>query len=194
MHSLKTLLAAVLAFGAVCAPASATVLDFETPGQLTNSGLTYSTMYRLQCSTYGFKDSGFCRGVASGDWIAYFSGTEIISKTGGRFTFNGAYLTSAWNDNMSVDVVGYRNNVAVFNKTIVISDDVATYFAFNYTNIDRLYLRAFGGTDAGTQGGGTHVAVDDFRFDEVALPEPASTALLGLGIAGLALARRRRAA
>ena len=181
---------------ALAGSASAGVVTFESANDVSANGLT-TDFGRLQCSTYGISNSGYCRGRASGDWVGYFASTASIAKTGALpFTFNGAYLTAAWNDNMSIQVVGYRNNVVVYTQTKIISDDVATYFAFNYLNVDRVTFRSFGGVDAGTPGAGSWVAMDNVTFNEAiaAVPEPVSLALIGLGLAGLALSRRRTAA
>ncbi len=175
--------------------ANATVITFESPTDVANSGLVFSQAYRIQCSTYQIPDSGYCRGRASGDYTAFFFGTNTISKNGGGlFDFNGSFLTAAWNDRQTVEVKGYKNNVLLYSQSHLISDDVATYFAFNYFGIDRLTMNTFGGVDAGTPGAGTFVAMDNFRFNEVAVSTPGSFALLGLGFAGIALTRRRRKA
>lgn len=196
MPVINKLLGAIAATIAFSAAANATVITFEESNSLTSNGLTMNGFNRLQCSTYFTQDTGYCRGLASGDWLTFSTSGDSITKTGGgTFTFNGANLTAAWNDNMNIDVIGYRNNVAVYTQTKIVSDDVSTYFAFNYLNIDKLVINAYGGTDAGTPGGGAFTAMDNFTFNEAAaVPEPGSIALLGLGLAVFAAARRRKAA
>lgn len=194
MFVINKLLAVLVSTIAFSAAANATVVTFEESNSLTSNGLTMSNFNRLQCSTYFTQDTGYCRGLASGDWLTFAYGSATVTKTaGGTFTFNGANLTAAWNDNMNIDVIGYRNNVAVYTQTKIVSDDFTTYFTFNYLNIDKLVIKPYGGTDAGTPGGGELAAIDNFTFNQ-AVPEPGSIALLGLGLAVFAAARRRKAA
>ena len=44
-----------------------------------------------------------------------------------------------------------------------------------------------------TSGTGSYVAVDNLVLDQVTVPEPSSTALLGLGLGAMALRRKRKA-
>ncbi|MET0856540.1 MAG: PEP-CTERM sorting domain-containing protein [Telluria sp.] len=179
---------------AITGAATATVVTFETATSMTDAGMT-ADFGRLQCSTYSVQNSGYCRGLASGDWTGYFSSAASVRATDfSRFTFNGSYLTAAWNDNMSIEVLGYRNNAVVYSQTKTISDDAATYFTFDYVNVDRVTFRSFGGVDAGTPGGGTWVAMDNLTLNQAVagVPEPGSLALLALGLAGFTFARRAR--
>lgn len=128
-----------------------------------------------------FPDSGFNNGRVSGDYIAYCTsygpaGTGKI--TGSTFTFEGAYLTSGWYDDLNVQVEGYFNDSLIYTSTVTIDTTGPTWCEFNYANIDELRFSSFGGTvHEGYPDYDRYFAVDNFTY----IPEPSSIAFLSLG-------------
>lgn len=144
-----------------------TVLGFDDITYIGNGygGLNWSGFNLLNSQTYSLQDSGYVRGTASPDNVAFVYGAGTVSgQNGDEFDFIGATLTAAWNVDLNVDIIAYRDGVQTHSQTIVISDDFGTDFVFNWQNVDQVTFSPYGGTDAGTPGGGTHLVVDNFIF------------------------------
>lgn len=129
--------------------------------------------------------SGYSNGLVSGEWVAFnlFAEPATVSSSE-SFTFNGAYLTAAYNNGLSIDVVGIREGAELFNQTVTVSTVSPTWFDFNFADINEVTFSSHGGTHFLGQGNGlTHFVMDNFTYNEVApgttsVPEPGTLALL----------------
>lgn len=202
---MKTLkLAVVLVVTALCAQAQATVLTFDDVTTAERARLI-GTNYGGLSWFFGFQildgssisNSGYNNGTVSGEYVAYNSSARSVSVTnyGSLFDFNGGYFTSAWRDNLNITIEGFLLGASTYSRTITVSSTSPTYFNLNFLDIDRLNFSSFGGTETpGFSGRGAHFVLDNFTYNEtVSVPEPTSMALLGLGLAGVGFARKKKA-
>lgn len=136
-------------------------------------------------------DTGFSKGVVSGNYAAFnnFATTSTISSD--IFTFNGTYLTAAWNESLLVEVTGFLNNLALFTKTVTLGTQQAQWFEFNFIGINQLSFRAWGGTPSNLNEGGEHFVMDNFTYTQAtSVPESSPLILLILGMVGILFGRK----
>lgn len=187
MH--KTLLALLLA--AACAGAHAGVIGFDDlSGDESDAiadgyaGLNWDNVGTIRAGAY--PGSGFETGTVSPANAAYnrYGATVTISKAGGTFDFLGAWFTSAWLD-QEISFEGSRGGRLLYrtDTSYVLDTAAPRWIGLAWSGIDTLAIY---------NSSGTPWAMDDFTLGANAVPEPATPALAGIALSGLALARRRR--
>ncbi|HEV7265111.1 MAG TPA: PEP-CTERM sorting domain-containing protein [Falsiroseomonas sp.] len=169
----QALLGAALAAGLAAAPASAAVMDF--------TGLVDFSAAFDQNGING--TSGSWWNWPGADMAHFDDGTATFTYAGGLFNLISVDMISG-GGNGPARFTAFLNNVQV--ATVDVGGGAGT-FAFGAT---------FGGIDQVV----VSYVSDHFTIDNLtiaaatAVPEPMSLALLGTGLLGLAVSRRRRAA
>lgn len=193
----KLLIAALLCAGA--GAANATVLNFDdikgvkqdSYGPLVGSyaGYTFGTtgeegaMYWIDTVT---KNDLYNRGAVSGDFTLLNNdgGAAVIKKAdGSQFTFGGVWAENWLSfDTSSGSLAGYKNGNLVWTTDVTLAGEAFSYFVGAAGNIDELRLD-FGG----------NFLVDNLALNERSadVPLPATPALMGIGLTGLGLLRRK---
>ncbi|NML92834.1 hypothetical protein HHL27_03990 [Novosphingobium sp. TW-4] len=182
------------------------VPDFDTVSsggyyaQIPNgyNGVDWDNFYALDAVNYGTQGTnGYTNGLVSGRNVAFnaFGNPAAIHAGGSSFTLKDGYFTAAWNNGLTIDVVGKVNGTDTYYKSFVVDTLSPLHVIFDWAGLSDAVFTSSGGVSAGYFGSGNHFALDNVSFGA---PEinggtlPLALMLLVLG--AVALERRRRAA
>ncbi|MBI2253754.1 MAG: hypothetical protein HYU58_03960 [Proteobacteria bacterium] len=180
--------------------ATAATLDFEsvgTPGAQVEvpdgyGDLNWTNFYVLDgAERYPqYPGNGYDNGASSGQYVAFngFANPASLSSSS-TFDFISASLTAAFNEGLKLDIAGYRNGAQLYATTVTLSTALYATLLFNWSGIDQLTFKSYGGVPVfGVSG--HQFALDDLTV--VQTPIPPALPLLATGLVGLGFAARRR--
>ncbi|MCU0649321.1 MAG: PEP-CTERM sorting domain-containing protein [Gemmatimonadaceae bacterium] len=135
---------------------------------------------------------GYANGTVTQRCIALngFGAASELSA-GADFIFNGGFFTAAFTNNLSVAITAFNAaNTQIFSTNLLLGTAGPQLLNVNWTGVRRVRFAS------GTGQPGSQFVFDNFRFnntpDPRIVPEPSTYALLVTGLAGLAVAARRR--
>jgi hypothetical protein len=190
-HVLTRLLCLLLAGGGLtaCAQSVLTVTFDDLPAPSAYGSLVPAGYAGIQWNNFNyiigssFIASGFQNGVVSGMNAAFNGSGDPAQISGpGVFDLTSAWLTSAWNDGLQVEVQGFLGGNLNYDNTYILNATAPTLIQFNYLNVDTVNFISSGGVNHGYGGSGTQFVMDDLT---VVVPEPGVTPILIIGLTGI---------
>ena len=181
-----TLLAVfVLGLSSIQANATTITLGFDDIGQGTISqnygGLDWDQRWNVWDSAF----SSYYPPKSNPN-VLYSHNASLVTKFGSNVTFLGSWIASV-NAGQSLWWEGYVNGVKIF-ESAHLAGGTTQFLSLNWAGVNEVrYV---------TSGTNQYSIIDDFTYStdgpSAPVPEPSTFILLGIGIAGAVLVRRRK--
>ena len=177
------------------APASAVVIGFddiisdvgETPILNGYADLYWVNFWAVHGDVY--PEASYDTGTMSGSYVAFngYGNPAFILATRNTFSFNGGWFTSAWYDGNELLIEGYADGsrTADYTMSVVLNTHTPLFLDVDWNGLRSLRFST----------NNMHFVMDDLRINEgtsTEVPEPLTIGLLGMGLLGVAGARRRK--
>jgi hypothetical protein len=152
------------------------------------AGFSWNNANAILASDYSYLQ-GISQGLISGTHVAIngnFGQNSFSSAS--LFSFNSGYFTSFDGSGTLLTVQGWANSVLIGVQTFTISDRAATFISFDQSIFGSVNMVTFNNYP-------NALVFDNLTVNGAnSVPEPAGLALLGLGLVGLVVSRRRKTA
>ncbi len=140
---------------------ASTLLTFENTGTTAEQplysygGLSWQNVETMNTDwwvTDGNPINGYVTGAVSPPTVAWVppDGTSDMAtatvSSSTPFAFLSAALTSAWDDNLQLQVTGYLHGQVVGSQTVTLNPSGPTMVNFNFQQVDTVQFSASGGT------------------------------------------------
>jgi len=115
-----------------------------------------------------YNESGYENGATSGDNVLFNEdGNKLTIARLTDFDLESGVFTGAWNNGVNVRVTAYDDGAVTAIAEFAVTADEPTFVEFDFAgfkSIDTVEFETWGGVNAGYDGGGTQVAIDDLAF------------------------------
>ena len=147
--------------------------DTNTPGNFANlttyGGLIWTNTATLDAIAFASGgDSGYTEGLISTNNVAYpqdsSSASGFSTKAGHTMIVKNAYITSAWNNNMQIEIQGYKHGILLYDNFVVLSATQPTLVQFPNKKVNKVIFITSGGTNYGYGGSGEYYALDNLNL------------------------------
>ena len=176
-------------FGDMTIASGSVLSPGNSPGTMSTGAQTWEDGGTYLWEINASNDAGGTQGADPGwDWLDITGTLDLSSLTAGGFTIDIDSLTSG---NIAGDAVGFESYTkadGIFDYSFIIataSSGITGFDADNFT------LDSSGFSNAPGWDWQIKLSGGDLVLEAYAVPEPSSSALLGLGALALALRRRR---
>ena len=141
--------------------------DLSTGGQIPPGyfNMIWDNANYHNRTTHGVS-SGYYTATVSGNYISYNANgnsMHIRLFNGSLLTLKSAVIAAAWNDNLQLEIVGYRSDSVIINRTFTLQVFEGQYLNFTgYSRLNKVSFSSFGGTrNSNVRGDGHFFAMDD---------------------------------